>query len=145
MRYSPELEFLRFSDNSSETHVTHRYRSFKWYIEYNSIFTTGFFKEDIKLDIFDKVDAFVISFENIEFLCEENTAIALSFKFNALIPRKKNRRLQNKNCSGIGYKSKIRLRFNYMQKAVSKIRKAESSLQFRESINALLTHARIFA
>ena len=89
MRYSLELEFLRFSDHSSETHVTHRYRSFKWYIEYNSIFTTGFFKEDIKLDIFDKVNAFVISFENIEFLCEENTVIALSFKFNALIPKKK--------------------------------------------------------
>lgn len=89
MRYSLELEFLRFSDNSSETHVTHMYRSFKWYIEYNSIFTTGLFKEDIRLEIFDNVYAFVISFENKEFLCEENTAIALSFKFNALIPKKK--------------------------------------------------------
>lgn len=89
MRYSLELEFLRFSDHSSETHVTHRHRSFKWYIEYNSTFTTGVFIEDIKLDIFDNVDAFVISFENKEFLCEENTAIALSFEFNALIPKKK--------------------------------------------------------
>lgn len=89
MRYSLELEFLRFSDHSSDTHAIHMYGSFKWHIEYISIFTTGVFMEDIKLDIFDNVDAFVISFENKEFLCEENTTIALWFEFNALIPKKK--------------------------------------------------------